>query len=100
MGKVYGYARSNRGKEGIEFQTNQIEKYAKNYKLDIEMYSDSSSGVQVGSHLQKLINVITNDSKLVVVSRTRLSRHSEDLMLIINELKSKNIELIVLNSRK
>lgn len=97
MDKIYGYARSNRGKDGVAFQVKQLERYARGNNSLLDMYLDVSSGTQVGSQLQSLLSNIPNDSKLVVVSKSRLSRNSNDVALILNELRSKNVELVVLN---
>lgn len=97
MNKIYGYARSNRGKDGLTMQVEQLEKYARINKLSLQLYTDVSSGSQIGSQLQKLITDMPVGSKLITMSRTRLSRNSNDLALITNELRNKNIELVILN---
>lgn len=95
MSNVYGYSRSNRGLDSIDFQNEHLTEYAKRKGLTIaSIYSDVNSGIHVGTQLQRLLHEIPDNSTLLVRDRARLSRISNDYILIHRELMSKNVKLV------
>lgn len=96
MEKVYGYSRSNRGLDELIFQNQALYDYTKSMNYKLELYTDTNSGTIIGVQLQRILNVIPNGSKVITLDRSRFSRNSKDLELIMNEFRSRNIEVVFL----
>lgn len=100
MNRIFGYSRSNRGKVGLQYQNELISQYANKRNLKLELYSDSNLGTQIGTQLQRLISNVPNNSEIVITNRARISRNSNDYQLIVNEFKSKNVKLTILDEER
>jgi DNA invertase Pin-like site-specific DNA recombinase len=93
MGDVVGYARVSSQGQSLEIQIDKLTKYGCN-----KIYQEKISGVdQNRAELIKCLDYIREDDTLVITKLDRMARSAYHLGSIVEKLKEKKVNFIVLD---
>lgn len=93
---TFGYARVSTGSQDYDLQVDAI----KNRYPDAVIRAEKATGTKRGESrpvLELLLDMISEDDKLVIHRLDRLARSTKDLLDIVDTLKSKGATLEILN---
>jgi len=97
---IFGYARVSSLTQDLDLQVSEIKKFSdyRGYKI-VRLFSDKASGKDMKREgFQEMINAIDKDTMdieaVVIYKLDRIGRSLNDLIRIVEYLKSKNVQLI------
>lgn len=89
---IYGYSRISDSSQNIESQVDVLNRYGCD-----EILEETVSGVKEDKELNNLIAKMTAGDTLVVARVDRLGRSTRQILMLAEELKEKDAELVILD---
>lgn len=89
---IYGYARISVQSQQIQAQLEELEAYGCD-----QIVQEVITGISEEKELNHLIEKLEKDDSLVVTRVDRLGRNTLQLLQLIEELKKKEVNLVILN---
>ena len=91
---IFGYARVSKNDQSLDIQLEKLQKYGCD-----EIYQEKISGVNENRlQLNKLLERLREDDKIVVQRLDRLGRRMTKLIELINDFKNREIEFVSLEN--